>query len=203
MAGLDLRLLQRRSGLHVPPRCTELAGRVFSLLYDSGETETLVINDTELTCSKAGGTLYLVSGRDSAYAIDIEQGAVTRVADGDNGPAISFGIFGDGKKRHELTRELDDNTVMWIFGTERALSVTACYSGGGVSLSRPAGLKELSVSEFAAVSLGGGFYLQCARVCGYDEPLTVALLSDFTRNLCVGTSLCEAPRHFSGYATHL
>ena len=203
MAGLDLRLKARRDGIFIPPLCTELSGQVFSFVYDGGSTEALRIDDTVYECSKVRDALYLLIGQGAAYAIDTELSAVTRVSAEKNGTAISMGVFGDGSKRHELTQDMDGNTVMWSCGAKSEFSVTARYSGGGVSLSRTLELAELSASEFAVVSLGGCCYIQCALVRGYDEPLTVVLISDFTSNLCVGAVLGGAPRRFAGYATHL
>ena len=197
MAGLDLRLFQKHGGLYAPPLCTELTD-ILNFTYNDGTTEALYVDGSAYECSKLGDSLYLASGRGAAFAIDTEGGAVVCVAVGGGSPIVSLGVLSEGGKNPALTSELDGNTLTWRYGPGSADVVTAVYADGGASLTAA---RELSAPEFSAVALGDGVYLQCAVVCGYDEPLTVALLSDFTRNLFVGAVLGREPQRFAGYAT--
>jgi hypothetical protein len=200
MAGLDLRLLQS-GGLRVPPLCAELSGRGFDICYDGGERETLRA-DASYDCTKAGETLYLVVSPGAAYAIDTKKCAVTRVISRASTLSISTGVFGDAAAPHELTRDMDGNTVTWTLGAGITLEVTANYANGGVSLARAPELPEKSASDFIAVALGGGRYLQAALICGQGESLAATLIADFTQDICVGVIFGGVNRRFFGYATH-
>ena len=193
MAGLDLRLFNT-GGLASPPRCSELHDTVFNFTYDDGSSETLYVDGEMYECSKLGESLFLANGRGAAFAIDTARGAVTCVALGGGTPIVTTGVFGDNTGKHELTSDLDGNTVKWCLG---ALRITAEYTVGSVALS---GDRELSASELTAVALGDGVYLQVAIVSGFKRPVTVALLCDFTLCTCIGAILGMDPQRFSGYA---
>ena len=210
---MDLSTLHKLENTHYAwysiPMSFELAGKHLDIVFDDGETTTLdfaAAPGMEVTpgngkvypykCAKTGENRCLVSFCEgsicTSFVIDTGEGLVTRIiADASAKPSLSIGVISPGGSggRHTVTGDFDGNAFVWSFGADTGCVFTAEYSAGAVSVSLPlagGGIPDINVSEFTAVRLAEGVYLQTAVLTYEGSIFSVALTTDFSNMLCTG-----------------
>ena len=153
-------------------------------------------NARNYRCAKIADAIWLAAAMPplppAAYILDLGAGHVTRAARTAQGDfALSFGAqegASDASRKHELTTDLNENTVEWTFGITESSVISESFGGGTVELTRPYAPEaaKLSASGFRAVKITDTIFLQTAAVTSGKTVKSVCLLSDFCHVLCIG-----------------
>ena len=128
----------------------------------------------------------------AAYVLDLGAGLITRASrTAESDFVLSFGAregAPESTQKHELTGDLNDNTVEWTFGISKPSVISVSFESGTAELTRPYAPEapKLSVGGFHAVKITDTIFLQTASVTCEKTIKSVCLLSDFRHVLCVG-----------------
>ncbi|MDR0839371.1 MAG: hypothetical protein LBN99_06980 [Oscillospiraceae bacterium] len=198
---MDLRVLdpapEEDFTRYKPPESIELRGKQLSIALDDGSAVKLAFAGGDAPshdCVKISENVFFISyvtiEACVSYVLDTATGLVTRVAAGQSGKAeISFGALADtpATSLHGFTADLAGNAAEWTLGTGDQSFFKVVYGDGGAELSRPRDSgAALAATDFKAVKIAEGIYLQNAAVTRGGEVFSVNLLSDFDRVKCVG-----------------
>jgi hypothetical protein len=206
----------------------ELAGKTVEIRFDGGEKVSLAFAEYPARevrkngdpqalyyrCAKISSGIYYLThiseGTLGVYVLNTAENLAARIVTDDAlKSSFSFGAIGaeGASGRPAFTNDLDGNTVVWHPGGG-APPFKTLYGGGTASVERTGtrgGEAEYSVSDFAAVKIGGGTYLQNAVVTTPTGAVCVNMLSDFHSVTCVGSvyGVSEADgvkyKSFGGY----
>ena len=191
------------------PASFELAGKSFDVAFDGEAGVRLVFaaapklevstgagGARPYKCVKIGPSMFFVSFTDGSIctflAVDTENNLVTRlVTDASAKTIVSLGVMDAGKSevRHIATDDFAGNIFEWAFGPESAYIASVKYGEKSVSVSLPfakTAVPGITVSDFAAVRLEHGVYLQTAVVVIDGQAFSVALATDLNNLLCMG-----------------
>ncbi|MDR2615670.1 MAG: hypothetical protein LBC28_03720 [Oscillospiraceae bacterium] len=187
---MDLSTLLLPGFAYKPARSFELPA-VVRLSLDGGETDEISFPtgaDDSFFSAKITDTVYFISrasdGGRRDYALDTSTGLVTRISGGAGEAAFAFGVIEGtaSAERHAPSNDLDGNRVKWTFGPRAEDSMTAEYSGGGVSVTYPDGSVK-SPKSFGAARIAEGVYFYYEAFGEYR----VTKLCDFGKDLAVGS----------------
>jgi len=192
------------------PENYELSGRKLAISTDGGDRIDLLFSRKTVDEIQAGGgcetyrcacykisesIFFAVCSTEAAgavYILDMERALVTRVNPRASGESVcTFGFIGDNgtEERHAPTSDLDGNVVEWTLGLTPPSVVRLTFRGGTVSAVFPLaadGGPEIRLSDFSAVCIAEGIYLQCARIEIGERVLSGYLLSSFRSLLSIG-----------------
>ena len=191
------------------PASFELAGKCLEITYDDGEKTQLdfaAAPGLELSpgngktypylCAKIGVNRFFVSYIEEinciSLVIDTGEMLATRViADATAKTTLSFGAVSSAESgnRHKVTDDFAGNAFIWSLGADATCVFKAEYGANSVAISLPlagAGVPAVAASDFIAVKLAEGVYLQNATVTAEGHVFSIALASDFNNMLCAG-----------------
>jgi hypothetical protein len=188
---MDLSKLLVPGFAYAPPRSFELPASV-AVIFDGGEKDEIAFpagSADGFFSAKITDTVYFVSrsapgGARRDYAVDTAAGLVTRISGGVGDAKFDFGVIegAAATQRHALSNDLDGNKVRWTFGPGAEDSMTAEYSGGGVSITYPDGTVKYP-KAFASARVAEGVYFYCESFGEYR----IVKLCDFGKDLAVGS----------------
>ena len=190
------------------PACFELAGKCFDIVFDEedkvrldfikcSEKEVKISGGIIHTylCMKIAENMYLVSliveNTCMTFVVDTENNLGTRLLTDESAKTeISLGIMADNNKdvRSIATDDFKGNSFEWTFGPEYINIVDIIYDDI-ISVTFPflsTKTPDIEISDFSAVELAEGIYLQIAVVSVEGQTYSVVLATNLNNLLCRG-----------------